>query len=197
MAKRAGLIAGVCMWALAVVSAAAPDAEHDDVPRYNADGRLTFPSSYREWIFLSSGLGMSYSAEGAGAADPSFTNVFVSPSAYRSFQRTGTWPDKTMLVLEVRASRSRGSINQGGHFQTDLNAVEVEVKDQSRFAGKWAFFGFGDGTGPAKQIPTAASCYSCHAANGAVDNTFVQFYPTMLAVAKTRGTIRPQNANER
>ena len=37
----------------------------------------------------------------------------------------------------------------------------------------------------------SATCYSCHPANGAVDNTFVQFYPTLLAIAKEKGTLNP------
>jgi cytochrome c553 len=41
-----------------------------------------------------------------------------------------------------------------------------------------------------KQIPATAACYSCHAEHGAVDNTFVQFYPTLLDVAKEKGTLR-------
>jgi hypothetical protein len=137
---------------------------------------------------------MSYSAEESGSKDPSFTNVFASPSAYRAFQRTGSWPDKTMLLLEVRNSRSRGSINIGGHYQSGLAAIEAEVKDTSRFPGKWAFFGFGASNAPAKQFPLSASCYSCHAEHGAVDNTFVQFYPTLLEVAKTKGTVKPHTA---
>ena len=69
-------------------------------PRYTADGQLTLPSDYREWIFLSSGLGMTYAQSMQMA--PSFTNVFVNPAAYRSFVSTGKWPDQTMLVLKVR-----------------------------------------------------------------------------------------------
>ncbi len=30
-------------------------------PHYDTQGRLIFPSDYREWVFLSSGLDMSYS----------------------------------------------------------------------------------------------------------------------------------------
>src|SRR5262245_19760122 len=33
---------------------------HDDSPRFTSDGKLFLPENYREWIFLSSGLGMSY-----------------------------------------------------------------------------------------------------------------------------------------
>ena len=97
-------------------------------PRYAPDGQLTLPSDYREWVFLSSGLGMTYQAM-PRHDDQAFTNVFVNPAAYRSFLANGKWPDKTMLVLEIRASTSKGSINKSGSYQTDLLAIESEVKD--------------------------------------------------------------------
>jgi len=184
--------AGFCI-AAALTGADQPsrDPSHNDGPHFDANGELLLPANYREWVFLSSGLGMNYGplAAEAGDGNPRFDNVFASPAAYRYFLDTGRWPDKTLLLLEVRAAQSKGSINNGGHFQSDLVGVEAEVKDESRFPGKWAFFGFGRGTS-GKQIPTTASCYSCHAANGAVDNTFVQFYPTLLTVAKAKGTFK-------
>jgi hypothetical protein len=64
------------------------------------------------------------------------------------------------------------------------------VKDKGRFPGKWGFFGFRDGENAAKAIPASASCYSCHAEHGAVDTTFVQFYPTLIDVAKSKGTLQ-------
>ena len=160
-------------------------------PRYAADGQLTLPGDYREWIFSSSGLGMSY-ASMAGTA-PEFTNVFVNPAAYRSFVSIGKWPDKTMLVLEIRASASKGSINQGGSFQSDLVGIEAEVKDVAKFPGNgWAFFGFGKSS-TAKMLARSEGCYACHAEHGAVDNTFVQFYPALLEIAKQKGTLSGHN----
>jgi hypothetical protein len=38
-------------------------------------------------------------------------------------------------------------------------------------------------------IPTTAGCYSCHSEHGAVNTTFVQFYPTLLPIAKLKGTL--------
>jgi hypothetical protein len=160
-------------------------------PRYTADGQLTLPSDYREWIFLSSGLGMTYRQPGAHGMQmaPTFTNVFVNPAAYRSFVSTGKWPDQTMLVLEVRASTSKGSINEGGSYQADVVAIEGEVKDLAKFPRNgWAFFGFGEST-TGKLLPRSQDCYSCHAEHGAVDNTFVQFYPVLLGIAKQKGTL--------
>jgi hypothetical protein len=38
-------------------------------------------------------------------------------------------------------------------------------------------------------VPTTAECYSCHEQHAAVDNTFVQFYPTLLPIAESKGTL--------
>jgi Cytochrome P460 len=164
----------------------------NDEPQYAADGQLKLPKDYREWIFLSSGLGMIYGpvASANREKNPMFDNVYANRTAYRAFLDSGRWPDKTLLVLEVRASQSKGSINQGGHFQADAMGVEVHVKDE-RFPGKWAFFSFDNGNDTAKMIPTTESCYSCHEESGAVDTTFVQFYPSLLSVARARNTLKP------
>jgi len=157
-------------------------------PTYTDDGRLVFPAKYREWIYLTSGVDMSYSPNGM-AGHSMFDNVFVNPDAYKSFLETGTWPDKTMLVLEVRAAGTNASINKAGHFQTpDEMGHEVHVKDEARFPGKWGFFGF-DNKDTAKMVPKEAACYTCHEAHGAVDTTFVQFYPTLIELAKSKGTL--------
>ena len=164
-----------------------------DAPQFTKDGQLVLPANYREWIFLSSGLGMTYDSGSQRASAPNFTNVFVAPSAYRAFLEKGTWPDNTLLILEIRASASEGSINKGGQYQTDVVTIEAEVKDTRRFPGSgWAFFALGKAT-TGKVIPSSATCYSCHSANGAVDNTFVQFYPSLIAVAKQKGTMKAAN----
>jgi len=175
-------------------SKAAPAQANQDTsaaqtPQYTADGRLKYPANYREWVYLTSGIDMSYSPNAMAMDHSMFDNVFVSPDAYKAFLQTGTWPDKTMLVLEARMAGSKASINKSGHYQTsDVMGREVHVKDESRFPGKWAFFGF-DGDGPAKQVPKEAACYSCHEQHAAVDTTFVQFYPTLIELAKNKGTL--------
>src|SRR6476661_5048224 len=87
-----------------------------DGPRYTGDGQLLLPKDYRQWVYLSSGLGMTYGpAAQANPENPQFDNVFVNPSSYRSFLESGRWPDKTMFILEIRRSAGKGSINNGGH----------------------------------------------------------------------------------
>jgi len=160
-------------------------------PEYTNDGQMKFPDHYREWVYLTTGFDMSYNPA-MRMGHHMFDNVFVNPKAYQSFLKTGTWPDKTVMVLEARKAEGNGSINKAGNYQgTEVMGVEVHVKDEARFAGNWAFFPF-DGAKTAKMIPTSAECYSCHAAHGAVDTTFVQFYPTLLQVAKAKGTAKSE-----
>jgi hypothetical protein len=156
-------------------------------PTYTKGGDLVPPLQYREWIYLTSGLDMSYTPK----SDPNmsmFDNVFVNPEAYRSFLTTGTWPDKTVMVLETRGASAKGSINKSGHFQSgSLMGLEIHVKDEARFPGKWAFFDVASES-KATLFPQTATCYSCHAEHAAVDTTFVQFYPTLLPIAQKKGT---------
>jgi cytochrome P460 len=178
---------------LACLNLAGQQARPDE-PQYTSDGQLKLPDNYREWIYLSSGLGMTYGfVESAGntVMGDRFDNVFVTPQAYRAFLATGTWPDKTMFIMEVRASSSKGSINKGGHFQEGLIGLEAHIKDESKFPSKWEFFAFSPTARTGKPIGAKSSCQTCHSTNGAVDNTFVQFYPTLLPVAKAKGTLKP------
>ncbi len=169
---------------------AEPKGSNPAMPRY-AGQNLIRPENYREWIFLSSGLGMNYNASAGGEM---FTNVFVPPWSYRQFLATGKWPDKSVFVVEERASQSNGSINKAGHFQTDLAGIGVEVKDESRFPEKWAYFKFGADTKTAAANPKAA-CWQCHEDHAAVEHTFVQFYPTLKELAKKFGTYRAAAEN--
>jgi hypothetical protein len=159
-----------------------------DGPNYTTNKELKMPERYREWIFLTSGVDMSYSPNAAMAGHSVFDNVFVNPSAYKAFQETGTWPDKTTLVLEVRGAEGPSSINKRGHTQSqEVMGMEVHVKD-AKLEGGWGFYEF-DGPGSAKLVKRPAGCYECHESHAAVDTTFVQFYPTLLGLAKTKGTL--------
>jgi cytochrome P460 len=173
-----------------VSTAVAPSSE---APRYTNGSNLIRPADYREWVFLSSGLGMDYTPPRGAQNSPRFGNVFVNPSSYREFTKTGKWPDKTTFVLEFRASTSEGSINKAGRFQAQLVGVEAEVKD-SKFSDGWAFFNFGQGSAladSAAPLPVDAGCVECHTKNTAVERTFVQFYPTLLDVARKMKTVKP------
>lgn len=186
---RLALVIGA---AIALPFAACADgaaATSAHAPSYTADGKLIPPTDYREWVFLSAGVDMSYNEKAQASTEPVFDNVFVNPEAYRVFLQTGTWPDQTQFALEVRSSASKGSINHRGHYQTGtVLGLEMHVKDSTRFEGGWAFFDV-DGNRPASRIPVDQSCYACHQAHGAVDTTFVQFYPVLLPIARDHQTL--------
>lgn len=186
-------IVSIALGAVALAAFAAVAGSADEPQRaaqFDSAGKMAFPADYRTWVYLSSGHGMSYNPAANAGANVPFDNVFVDPAAYRSFLETGTWPDGTVLVLEVRRGVTLGSINKTGAYQTgDPVAIEVHVKDKARFGGDgWAFFPF-ENHDAATMIPKSANCYACHAANTAVDRTFVQFYPTLLPIARAKGTL--------
>ena len=139
---------------------------------------------------------MSYAASAPGAPPPThsiFDNVFVNPSSYQRFLATGTWPDATTLVLEVRSAEDPVSINKRGHTQsTEIRGLEIHVKDK----GKWLFYDASGKDPVGKVIPPPADCYTCHQSHAAVDTTFVQFYPTLLPLARQTNTLSPAYLKE-
>jgi hypothetical protein len=206
---RAALIgSAVALCTAAVIQAQAP-ARATDGATFTATGAVIRPVDYRgEWVYLTSGLGMSYApeaqAEAAAAAAAAsgqprpavFDNVFVNRQSYRAFMQTGRWPEGTMFILELRRGERHVSIDTGGQTQSAVIGLEAAVKDSKRYAstGGWAYFGLGGGRNPlvesAMPNPPTASCYACHGEHTAVENTFVQFYPTLLEVAQKMGTVK-------
>ncbi|HTA43603.1 MAG TPA: cytochrome P460 family protein [Bryobacteraceae bacterium] len=168
---------------LALILAAAATAQ-----TYTKNGEMLLPKDYRSWDFLTSSLGLNYPEEGPPKGEPPFGNVFVNPKARQAYLKTGVWPDKTVLVLEVRKAQGRPGLDKNQRFQTNVQAIEAHVKDSSR--GGWMFYAFPNGSANGKPIEKTAQCYSCHEKNAAVDTTFVQYYPTLIDTAKQHGTYK-------
>jgi hypothetical protein len=195
--RKRSLVVLVVFSALVLVSRTAPTAQQasTDGPTYATGGALLRPADYREWAYLTSGLGMTYGPAQPPTGRPAnFDNVFVNRESYRQFMATGTWPDKTMFVLEIRSAEEQVSIDNGGRTQGRLIALESAVKDRTRFPDTiWGYFTFGDAPNlapSAAPLPTSATCYACHRNNTAVEQTFVQFYPTLFEVARRMGTVK-------
>ena len=155
-------------------------------PRFTPSNALLRPEGYRHWMFVGANYGMGYTEGDAKApAKPTtFHNIYIQPDSYRHYARTGQFPDKTMLVMEVVKPATNASINRRGMFQDEYLGIEVALKDEKRFDGKWAYFNFigADGKPLAESKPFAKqACWSCHNQHGAVDNVFVQFYPVLRA----------------
>src|SRR5512139_92541 len=118
--------------ALALAAAAVTCRAAEPVLKFSDKGKLARPADYREWVFLTAGLGMTYGPNAPRAGQPApFSNVFVNPDSYREFMQTGKWPNGTMFVLEIRQALENVSINNGGRTQGEIAAVEASVKDST------------------------------------------------------------------
>jgi len=158
--------------------------------QYTKDGQLIFPKDYRQWDFLSSSVAMNYPEDGPGG-HAMFGNLFVERSVRKYFENTGTWPGKTVLLMELRGVGTAGSdtfLGKEAQFQTEVMGYEAHVKDSSR--GGWNFYFIPKDAASGKAFPKTAGCFACHADHGAVDTTFVQYYPSLIGAAKNHGTYK-------
>jgi Cytochrome P460 len=200
---------------LALGSAIALGAGRGDEPppraslvSYNKHGELLRPDGYRTWVFVGADLGLDYTQRNDESLDypkkkderddesRPFHNVYVDRAAYEHYARTGEFPDKTVLVLELFESRRKEPQNvvTRGWYEGNRVALEVAVKDRGRPDGSktpWAYYDFTGQPGPsgrgvrqsAKAKPDG-SCYDCHKKHADVDNVWVQFYPTLRDLRK-------------
>jgi hypothetical protein len=78
------------------------------------------------------------------------------------------------MVRETVSSSERSNANH-------LMALQVSVKDSSRFDGDWGFFDFtgNEGTMKSTAIPADGGCRSCHQDDAETDHVFTQFYPVL------------------
>ena len=172
------------------LSAAALPAQKAE-PRFTEDNQLLRPEGFREWIFVGASLAMSYDKEPSEAKHPTFHNIYINPRSYRAYKKTGRFPERTILAMEVFRSGSHASINRRGRFEERSVGLEAAVKDSSRFAESWAYFSFdlpeGKRADRAKAFPKDR-CWTCHDEHAATDNVFTQFYPVLRKAE--RGPIR-------
>ncbi len=148
-------------------------------PRY-ADGKqLMLPEDYRSWVYVGASIGLSYSEAARDAGPGAFHHVYLQPEAYAQFKRTGKFPEKTMLVMEVHKPEQKVSINKQGYFEGDRVAVEVALKDHDKFEEGWAYFDFANGSKKTSTAFPKTACWSCHNQHGEDDNVFTQFYPVL------------------
>jgi hypothetical protein len=142
---------------------------------------LVRPPDYREWIFVGSSIGLSYSENSGSRGDDLFHNVYINPSAYREYVSTGRFPEGTVMMLELARPETRKEPGLQGSFAKEFVALEASVKDSRRFEGGWGFFKFTDDQGKVKAnaSPEETGCRSCHQQRAETDHVFTQFYPVL------------------
>jgi hypothetical protein len=159
-------------------------AAHATRPQYDSRGALLRPHNFEAWVFVGSSIGLTYEPGVQNHSPGEFHDVYIRPESYREYERSGKFPENTMLVLALYPPEEKVSPAQGGYFEGDLEGLAVAVKDDRRFPRGWAYFNFGD-AGDLKGAATASPepmCYSCHKQHAADDNVFVQFYPLLRPI---------------
>ena len=164
---------------------------------FTSEGRVTIPENWRQWVFVGAPLTPNALNDGK-APFPEFHNVYMEPSAYAYWQKTGKFANGTQIAKELVFVRqkdksdmnkdgSTAEVSGVGYFQGEFTGLELTVKDTKRYPnepGGWAYFSFGHKAPPyaktAKAFPTE-SCNACHQASAATDFVFTQFYPVLRA----------------
>jgi hypothetical protein len=162
-------------------------APGDTMPRYVGDS-LIRPEGFERWVLAGASMGLGYSqpsgADAAGATGGMFHNVYIEPTAYKHFVRTGKFREGTMMAMTLYEPAQKVHPSKQGFFEGAFLAVEFSLKDSARYPGSWAYFNFGKGARGSRALANPRqACQSCHAQNAADDNVFVQFYPTLRAVS--------------
>ena len=162
-------------------------APGDTIPRYTGDS-LIRPDGYERWVLAGASIGLGYAqpsgADAAGAIGGMFHNVYIEPTAYAHYVRTGRFREGTMMAMTLYEPGQKVHPSKQGFFEGKFLAVEFSLKDSSRYPGSWAYFNFGKGAKGSRAVANPRQgCQSCHAQNAADDNVFVQFYPTLRAVS--------------
>ena len=170
---------------LAIGIAASADAKRK-FAMYNGKGELMMPKEYRQWVFVGAPVTPNDMNNGK-AAFPEFHDVYIDPASFAAYNKTGKFPDGTMLIKELASVGAKSAASGNGYFPGEFIEVEAVVKDSKRFAkepGNWAYFKFmgedGKPLDKAKMQPTA-NCNGCHEKNAAEDWVFTQFYPVLRA----------------
>ncbi len=157
--------------------------------QWNDKGELLQPLNYREWIFVGTPLTPNDMNDGK-AAFPEFHNVYIDPTSWAEYKKTGNFPEGTILVKELVSVGSKLASSGAGYFQGEFIGLEATVKSAAKHPkepGNWGYYSFTVAAkSPAKTaavMPTE-SCNACHQATAKEDYVFTQYYPVLRAVAK-------------
>jgi len=102
---------------------------------FNEKGELERPTGYRKWTFVGAPL-TPHDMNGGKAAFPEFHTVYINPKAFNQYEKTGEFPDGTVLVKELI------NVGKGGLVSEHVGPlVEADRKNVSfRFDRATAYY---------------------------------------------------------
>jgi len=158
--------------------------------KFNAKNETTIPKNFRIWPFVGAPL-TPHGLNDGKAGFPEFHHVYVEPSAFKAYKKTGKFPEGTTIVKELVLLQeghykdgSRDEPSGRGFFAAGFAGIDMMVKDSKRFSDTngWGFFNFGHKAPPYAKKAAAApaeACAACHTANADKDMVFTRMYPIL------------------
>ena len=193
MKKMAKVLLAAALFIIPTLALAAGEQQGSFSTYVDGSGSISLPKDFRgNWIHLGTwvatskapvpGAESAQTTPGAGLHD-----VYTQPESVKAYQKTGRWPDGTVIVKEVRAISWDDLPTGHVMYAGDRAECFVMVKDaKGRFKGNphwgdgwgWALFRSAD---PKKNVSTGykTDCMGCHEVAKDTDRAFVNGYPTL------------------
>ncbi len=160
------------------------DAQDAFSPYVDQDGNISLPEDYKQkW----SHLGSWAVAKKPGETVHEMHDVYTQPQTISDFNKTGQFPDGTVLVKEVRKTQSDRLTTGHAAWSADIKIWFVMIKDhKERFKNNdhwgdgwgWALFEAKD---PTKNVSAGydTSCIACHTPVADSDWVYAYGYPDL------------------
>ncbi len=171
--------------------------------RMDTNDELVRPTGYRSWVYV--GTPVTPNDLNAGKAPfPEMHNVYIDPSSFEYYKKTGKWREGTILVKELVSIGSKTAVSGNGYFAGEFIGLEATIKSKEHFPdepGNWALFSF---TNPEEGVlkQTAAAfpanmCNACHMNSAQDDFVFTQYYPVLRAAKNIGIDVNPEDKAKR
>jgi hypothetical protein len=150
--------------------------------RFASDDRLELPASFRKWVFLGAAV-TPHELNNGHAPFPGIHYLYIEPTAFEHYLRTGEFRDGTMLAKELVAIESREAPSGRGYFPGRSQGLGISLKSRSRHPeapDNWGFYYFGSEPPYATSTMVQAdeACAACHRA-GDRELVFSRYYPAL------------------
>jgi hypothetical protein len=99
-------------------------------PKINSN-ELLLPANYHNWVTLSPSMAGFPRHRHKHVA----SRLFVEPTAFEHFTKTGEWPNNTVIVLELSSAKARVRTKSG------VMGLEAAVKNEAGFPDPWTYYG--------------------------------------------------------
>jgi hypothetical protein len=187
------LLGVVSVSLLAQLRRTAPDAPQSPAV-FDGKDTLLRPEGYRDWIVVGPSASSGIEHGAAGATHTARRSVYINPSGYREYAKTGSFPEGTLMVWESMTREPETADRPHNRSPVLL----VSVKDSARFDGGWGFFDFtgidGRITSRAPALVESSGCRACHQQDAETDHVFTQFYPVLRSARQGAQRTEPRES---